>query len=559
MDYDWSGTITPSKTGYHFDPTSLDVPAVSADVTGKDFTAVLNTYTVSGNAGVEGATINYGTGLTVISGTGGAYSFTVDYGWDGSVTPSLEGYTFAPAYRTYTDVTADQINQNFTPTLNTYTVSGNAGISGATITYTGNSITADSSGNYIFTVPHGWSGTITPSMVGYTFNPSSIDVPAVTANVTGQDFTATANDYTISGNVGIGEATINYTDGSTTADTSGDYSFGATYGWAGTITPSKTGYHFTPTSLDVPAVSANVTDQDFTAALNTYTVTVTMVGTGNVTVTSNPAGISCTSGICSANFTHGTPVTLTATPATSYFRLKNWSDDCTGNGTCSLTVTSAKTVNANIETSTFADVAFDYSETIGLVSYNFYPYIEALYDGGFTSGCSTSPLRYCPANNLTRAEAAVFMLRAVEGIGFSPTVPQNPHFTADDYTGAGSWAQAWVEAMYSEGLSAGCGVANSYCPWVELARDEASVFALRIQNGSGWLPPDDYEVKGTFADVDPSSWGAAWVEIAYAEGLLPACGYDDIEDKPMACPSGTVSRGLAAYMIVNAKDLPLPE
>jgi hypothetical protein len=71
------------------------------------------TFTISGNAGVEGATLTYDGGSTV-SGTGGAYSITVAIGWSGTVTPSLSGYIFTPVSRTYSNVQADAVNQDYT-------------------------------------------------------------------------------------------------------------------------------------------------------------------------------------------------------------------------------------------------------------------------------------------------------------------------------------------------------------------------------------------------------------------------------------------------------------
>jgi len=40
------------------------------------------------------------------------------------------------------------------------------------------------------------------------------------------------------------------------------------------------------------------------------------------------------------------------------------------------------------------------------------PWVEALYLQGITGGCSTSPLRFCPSNSVTRAEMAVFLVTA---------------------------------------------------------------------------------------------------------------------------------------------------
>jgi len=55
-----------------------------------------------------------------------------------------------------------------------YTISGNAGVGGVTLSYTdGTPKTAasDGSGNYTITVPSSWEGTVTPSKAGYAFSP----------------------------------------------------------------------------------------------------------------------------------------------------------------------------------------------------------------------------------------------------------------------------------------------------------------------------------------------------------------------------------------------------
>jgi hypothetical protein len=70
-------------------------------------------------------------------------------------------------------------------------ISGNAGVAGATLTFTGGSITADGTGAYAFTVLPGWTGTVTPSKTGYTFTPASITISTpVTADLPNQDFIA---------------------------------------------------------------------------------------------------------------------------------------------------------------------------------------------------------------------------------------------------------------------------------------------------------------------------------------------------------------------------------
>jgi hypothetical protein len=81
-------------------------------------------------------------------------------------------------------------------------------------------------------------------------------------------------------------------------------------------------------------------------------VTVTLVGSGGGIVVSVPAGLSCTrsggstTGTCSASFSEGSALLLTATPAAQQF-FGSWSGDCTGTTTtCSTTVGSSLSVQA---------------------------------------------------------------------------------------------------------------------------------------------------------------------------------------------------------------------
>ena len=198
--------------------------------------------------------------------------------------------------------------------------------------------------------------------------------------------------------------------------------------------------------------------------------------------------------------------------------------------------------------STFVDVPLDHP---------LYKYIEALYDAGYTAGCSSSPMMFCPDTILDRAQSAVFMLRGQKGSGYTP--PAVTGIFGDNWTGF-EWAQGWAEGMYQEGLTTGCQSSPLlFCPANQLPRVEASIFGLRMKYGVGYTPP---AASGTlFADfpsTDPSYWGIGWAEQAYNDGLLPACGTDSGTGKPMFCPSELVNRGWGAYLIVKAKNLPLP-
>ena len=197
-----------------------------------------------------------------------------------------------------------------------------------------------------------------------------------------------------------------------------------------------------------------------------------------------------------------------------------------------------------LASTTFADVP---------VTHPYYRDIETLYANGMTAGCSTNPLRYCPDQIMNRAETAVFTLRGNFGNGYTPRAAR--HIFQDDWS-RGLWGEPWAEAMYDNGLSAGCLASPlKFCPWNQIPREQAVIFILRLKYGGSYTPPP---ATGTvFADMTNVNYYATqWAERAYQDGLIPNCGTSG--GKPLFCPRAPVSRGLAAYMIVRAKNLTIP-
>jgi glucose/arabinose dehydrogenase len=102
----------------------------------------------------------------------------------------------------------------------------------------------------------------------------------------------------------------------------------------------------------------------------------------------------------------------------------------------------------------------------------FKPFIEELYNAGITSGCSTSPLMYCPSLTITRGQMAVFIERALGN--FSPNPSPNGMFTdlspADPFT-------PFIEQLYNDGITSGCSASPlKYCPQAFVTRGEMAVF-----------------------------------------------------------------------------------
>ncbi len=81
-------------------------------------------------------------------------------------------------------------------------------------------------------------------------------------------------------------------------------------------------------------------------ALNQVDLSVTVAGEGRGQVTSQPAGLTCTTGACQAAFDYGTVVTLSATADTGSV-FDGWSGDCTNDtGDCVVTMEAARSVTA---------------------------------------------------------------------------------------------------------------------------------------------------------------------------------------------------------------------
>jgi len=121
-------TVTPSQTGYTFNPTSQNVTINGASAGNVNFTAtavVGQTFTISGTisptAGGSGAIVTLGgtASGTTTANTSGAYSFTGLANGSYTVTPSNTGYTFTPPSQTVTVNGANVGSVNFTATATT--------------------------------------------------------------------------------------------------------------------------------------------------------------------------------------------------------------------------------------------------------------------------------------------------------------------------------------------------------------------------------------------------------------------------------------------------------
>jgi hypothetical protein len=157
---------------------------------------------------------------------------------------------------------------------------------------------------------------------------------------------------------------------------------------------------------------------------------------------------------------------------------------------------------------------------------------------------------YCPGETMDRAESAVFVERGVWGTDILPDDPTEEIFRDVPLA---NWSAKWITSLWEDGYTAGCGSDPLiYCPWRGHTRTEATVFYLRMMNGTDYVPPPP---DGLFADVALDFWGAKWIEAAYKAGLIPAC---ETSPELLFCPEDPLDRAMAAYMMVQAKGLQIP-
>ena len=172
------------------------------------------------------------------------------------------------------------------------------------------------------------------------------------------DSTAHYKDYVFTAQTSAGGATASISANPTTIpyNTASNITWsssGATScsvsptGWSGTSGSQSTG---NLTSNRTYTVSCNPVGPNSSSSA---TVTVqaqatfglNVIKSGQGTVSSNPAGISCGS-TCGYNYPADTSVTLTATPATGRIFV-GWGGACSGRGSCIVVINSPKTVLAN--------------------------------------------------------------------------------------------------------------------------------------------------------------------------------------------------------------------
>jgi hypothetical protein len=168
----------------------------------------------------------------------------------------------------------------------------------------------------------------------------------------------------------------------------------------------------------------------------------------------------------------------------------------------------------------------------------FYAFIETLFHNGVTGGCFGG---YCPANPVTRAQMAVFLLKAKFGQAHVPPPCTGTVFT--DVPCTGNVFDPWIEELAGLGITGGCG-GGLYCLNNTVTRQQMAVFLLKAVEGSTYLPPACTQV---FDDVPctPGTGFSDWIEELFDRGITGGCSVTP----PLYCPTNPNNRGqMAAFL-----------
>ena len=171
----------------------------------------------------------------------------------------------------------------------------------------------------------------------------------------------------------------------------------------------------------------------------------------------------------------------------------------------------------------------------------FYAAVNLFARQRITSGCGNND--FCPNDNVTRAEMAIFMVRSIEG-GDNFSSSATPYFTDVQ---PGDFGFKWIQKMKELGITAGCSV-TTYCPNDSVTRAQMAIFIIRVRLGvnlAGPAPSFSYPSDPLFTDVAAGDFGFQWIQRMKLESITSGCTVNTY------CPSDPVTRGQMAVFIMR--------
>ena len=167
-----------------------------------------------------------------------------------------------------------------------------------------------------------------------------------------------------------------------------------------------------------------------------------------------------------------------------------------------------------------------------------FSYVNVMKLWGITQGCT--PTTYCPEQNVTRIQMAVFIIRSLYGNTFP--YQATPYFTDVPASDA---SFPYVQKLRELGITAGC-TPTLFCPGDTLTRWQAAVFIIRAKFRK--LFGEDFSFPSTayFTDVLSTDGSFRYVQKFRELGYTVGCGPTKF------CPNDPLNREAAAIFLVRA-------
>lgn len=172
---------------------------------------------------------------------------------------------------------------------------------------------------------------------------------------------------------------------------------------------------------------------------------------------------------------------------------------------------------------------------------SFFDGANLLRQRSVTAGCSATPLKYCPHDEINRGQLAIFVTRiATGGDGFESGA--SPRFA--DVPASHPYFR-WIQKLSELKIYVPCKTANGFCPEEVVTRGQMAAFLVQLRElGKDFTPPE----KPVYSDVPRAHSLFRYIQMMKTLGI-PGCSATAF------CPEKAVTRGQMAEFLLRG----LPE
>lgn len=287
----FSGSIRPQYGQHSFEPQTLVIENLTENRTNQNFVG-----TYIGTHGVWGF-VNDVNGLPIgnaevkgfdqilYTNEYGLFVASVPHRWSGEIEVIVEGMDINPGKIQIPPVTTSIYAYQFTArNAGTFIIEGEFLIQSDELVVVElqgfpETIIMREDKKFVAQIQPGWSGTITPVAAGFTFAPSSISITNLQKDSVNILFVASVDEnpieyYQVIGNVfennvPLAEVQLMGFPENVSTDAAGLFNITLPANWQGTITPQAAGYTFTPASIVINPLTADIENLNFIASLIT--------------------------------------------------------------------------------------------------------------------------------------------------------------------------------------------------------------------------------------------------------------------------------------------------